>query len=104
MDAHVSNNLFRCNSHFYCYMIYRWAFYWPAIDAATKDFFGADTPSSSDLIRNTSLVIFNSHFSLNYPRPLVPAMIEAGGMQIKKTADPLTNVVQILLCAFWSII
>ncbi|KAJ9601567.1 hypothetical protein L9F63_000310 [Diploptera punctata] len=31
----------------------------------------------------TSLVLFNSHFSISYPRPLLPNAIQIGGMHIK---------------------
>ncbi|KAJ9601566.1 hypothetical protein L9F63_000309, partial [Diploptera punctata] len=31
----------------------------------------------------TSLVLFNSHFSISYPRPLLPNAIQMGGMHIK---------------------
>ncbi|KAL3266347.1 hypothetical protein HHI36_010525 [Cryptolaemus montrouzieri] len=34
-------------------------------------------------ISNTSLLLANSHFSLTYPRPLVPGVIEVGGIHIE---------------------
>jgi glucuronosyltransferase len=67
------------------------------IDAATKDFFGPETPPAAELLKNTSLIILNSHFSLNYPRPFVPAVIEAGGMQIKKNNDPLPKARRVII-------
>jgi hypothetical protein len=70
----------------------RWAFYLPSVDVATKQYFGPDTPPVSELIKTTSLVILNTHFSFNFPRPFVPAVVEAGGMQIKKNFDPLSKV------------
>jgi glucuronosyltransferase len=45
--------------------------------------FGDDVPSLSDIARNTSLLLVNSHFSLNRPRPLVPGIVEVGGLHIK---------------------
>ncbi|PSN40298.1 hypothetical protein C0J52_18611 [Blattella germanica] len=35
------------------------------------------------MVRNTSLLMINSHFSMNYPRPEVPNLIEVGGIHLK---------------------
>jgi glucuronosyltransferase len=43
---------------------------------------GHDLPSLRDIARNTSLIFTNSHFSLNIPRPMVPGMVEVGGLHI----------------------
>lgn len=45
--------------------------------------FGDDVPSPSDIARNTSLLLVNTHFSLNGPRPLVPGIVEVGGLHIR---------------------
>lgn len=47
-------------------------------------YFGQDTPDLAELARNTSLLLVNSHFSLNSPRPLVPGVVEIGGMHIPR--------------------
>lgn len=44
---------------------------------------GNDMPPLSDIARNTSLLLVNSHFSLNRPRPLVPGIVEVGGLHLK---------------------
>ncbi|XP_069681772.1 UDP-glycosyltransferase UGT5-like isoform X2 [Periplaneta americana] len=44
---------------------------------------GPDVPWLSEIARNTSLVLVNTHFSLNWPRPLVPGVVEVGGIHIK---------------------
>jgi len=31
----------------------------------------------------------NQHFTLNYPRPLLPSIIEVGGMHVSREAKPL---------------
>lgn len=41
-----------------------------------------------------SLILLNSHFSLNYAQPLLPNMIEVAGMHVKKEADPLPSDIQ----------
>lgn len=50
-------------------------------------------PPLDTLKRNVALVLLNTHFSLNYPRPYVPNMIEVGGMHIKRTTSPLPEVI-----------
>jgi glucuronosyltransferase len=45
--------------------------------------FGDDVPSLSDIARNTNLLLVNTHFSLNRPRPLVPGIVEVGGLHMK---------------------
>ncbi|KAJ4448921.1 hypothetical protein ANN_00313 [Periplaneta americana] len=45
--------------------------------------FGEDYPSLDELQRNTSLMLVNSHFSVNTPRPAVPTFVEVGGLHIK---------------------
>jgi glucuronosyltransferase len=44
---------------------------------------GNDVPPLSDIARNTSLLLVNTHFSLNRPRPLVPGIVEVGGLHLK---------------------
>ncbi|KAF2881519.1 hypothetical protein ILUMI_24653 [Ignelater luminosus] len=44
--------------------------------------FRNDLPPLRNIAINASLVLVNSHFSLNLPRPLVPAVIEVGGLHI----------------------
>ncbi|KAJ9587119.1 hypothetical protein L9F63_028308, partial [Diploptera punctata] len=48
-----------------------------------NQYFGEDVPSLSELVRNTSLLLLNTHFTLNRPRPLLPSVIEVGGLHIK---------------------
>jgi len=44
---------------------------------------GNDVPPLSDIARNTSLLLVNTHFSLTRPRPLVPGIVEVGGLHLK---------------------
>lgn len=41
-------------------------------------------PSISSLAKNFSVILTNSHFSINQVRPFVPQIIEVGGLHIKK--------------------
>ncbi|XP_004524829.1 UDP-glucuronosyltransferase 1-6 [Ceratitis capitata] len=43
----------------------------------------------SEMKKNVSLIFVNSHFSEGPIRPLVPGMVEIGGIQIKEKPDPL---------------
>jgi hypothetical protein len=62
------------------------------MEDAAKEFFPSTFPCIEELERNISLVIYNNHFSLNGARPLVPGLIEAGGMHIKQTSESLSKV------------
>jgi len=44
---------------------------------------GNGVPPLTDIARNTSLLFVNTHFSLNRPRPLVPGIVEVGGLHLK---------------------
>ncbi|KAJ3658313.1 hypothetical protein Zmor_010058 [Zophobas morio] len=52
-----------------------------------KKYFGADVPPFQDFAMNMSLLLVYQHFSLNFPRPLVPGVVEVGGMHIGPTND-----------------
>ncbi|KAJ4434825.1 hypothetical protein ANN_23396 [Periplaneta americana] len=43
---------------------------------------GNQLPPLREISKNTSLVLVNSHFSINIPRPMVPGVIEVGGLHI----------------------
>nr|CAD7199350.1 unnamed protein product [Timema douglasi] len=40
-------------------------------------------PYVDDLVKRTSLVFLNNHFSYNFPRPYVPNIVEVGGFHVK---------------------
>lgn len=52
--------------------------------AAAKAYFGNDLPPLSEIQKNISLMLVNSHFTYSLPRPLVPNIIEVGGMFLGK--------------------
>lgn len=43
-----------------------------------------NAPPLFEIMKDTSLVLINSHVSIELPRPMVPNMIEIGGFQMKK--------------------
>lgn len=53
-----------------------------------------ELPSYEKLRQNVSLITGNFHFSDGTIRPLVPAFIEVGGIQVKPKADPLDKDLQ----------
>ena len=69
--------------------------YYLYVDIPTNEIvrrnFGEDVPDLSEIAKNTSLVLVNSHFSLNAPRPLVPGVVEVGGIHISPP-KPLPKV------------
>ncbi|XP_050427170.1 UDP-glucosyltransferase 2-like [Adelges cooleyi] len=72
------------NTFYYVYFKIAWKYYseWPA-DEFLKENFGPNTPYINDILYNTSMVFVNGHFSLDGPRPLVPNMVEIGGVHLK---------------------
>ena len=62
----------------------------PTNDIARRHF-GDDMPNLSEIAKKTSLVLVNSHPSLNGPRPLVPGVVEVGGIHINPP-KPLPKV------------
>lgn len=63
-------------------VVYYFMFEKPAYELARK-YFGQSLPPLSDIAKNTSLLLVNAHFSLNHPRPLVPNIVEVGGIHLK---------------------
>ncbi|KAJ1532204.1 hypothetical protein ONE63_000824 [Megalurothrips usitatus] len=55
---------------------------WPS-DTVVREFFGADTPSLSELTSRTSLILVNNHVSLNPARPVPPNVVHVGGIHLK---------------------
>ncbi|KAJ6640035.1 UDP-glycosyltransferase UGT5 [Pseudolycoriella hygida] len=71
--------------------------YMPKQAKVYNEIFPDPKPTLDELLRNVSLVLVNSHFSLQFPRPYVPNMIEVGGLQINQTPKKLpTDLQQIL--------
>jgi glucuronosyltransferase len=63
-------------------LYYRKFHHLPIMDSIAQKYFGKSTPLPSEIEKNISLVMVNTHYSLDYPKPLVPAMITVGGMHI----------------------
>lgn len=59
-----------------------------------RKYFGEDLPPLREIAKNTSLTLVNSHFTLNQPRPFVPAVVEVGGLFVPPSAKPLPQVMK----------
>lgn len=59
-----------------------------AIDYPAEKFarkaFGDDLPPLSDIANNMSLLLINTYFALDRPKPIVPGFVEVGGMFVGK--------------------
>lgn len=62
-----------------------------------EKFFGRRIPDLDDLAKNLSLIMLNTHHSLNGVRPLLPGVIEVGGMHLDHTRKPIPHVSSIIL-------
>lgn len=80
------------NALHYAYFKLAWTYHseWPA-DELLRENFGPDTPYVGDIVRNTSMVFVNGHHALDGPGPLVPNMVEIGGIHLKRP-EPIPKV------------
>ncbi|XP_068228236.1 UDP-glycosyltransferase UGT5-like [Palaemon carinicauda] len=53
------------------------------LDGVVQRFLKDPFVSLSEVEKNVSLVLVNSHYSLGYPRPLLPNVVEVGGMHCR---------------------
>lgn len=49
-----------------------------------KKYFGQSLPPLVDIVRNTSLLLLNRHFSVSKPAPNLPVIIEVGGLHVQE--------------------
>nr|XP_053655223.1 UDP-glucosyltransferase 2-like [Cherax quadricarinatus] len=53
------------------------------LDGVVQRFLGDPSVSLSEVEKNVSLVLVNSHYSLGHPRPMLPNVVEVGGMHCR---------------------
>lgn len=60
-------------------------YYLPKQDAIMRKHFNDsnDLPSLSELEHTTSAVLINQHLSTSYPKPLMPSVVQVGGIHVK---------------------
>ncbi|ODN00424.1 UDP-glucuronosyltransferase 2B23 [Orchesella cincta] len=62
--------------------------YEPKVEAIYREKLGNDIPSVSEILGNASLILSNGHFSLHSPKPLMPDIVDVGGLH-SRPANPL---------------
>lgn len=81
------------NTLMYLHALYFYKFYSEnKYDSLVPAFFGQRAPRIDQVVRNASILFLNSHRSLNGARPMVPSVIEIGGLNVKPSADELPKV------------
>lgn len=60
-------------------------------------------PSITDLGKSTALVLVNNHFSISYPKPMMPNYVQVGGMHVKppKSLPAVSTLVYTLHIVRW---
>jgi glucuronosyltransferase len=60
-------------------------YYLPGQDAIMRKHFNDsnDLPSLSEIEHSTSILLINQHFSISYPKPLMPSVVHVGGIHVK---------------------
>lgn len=59
--------------------------------------YGDGIPDVEEIAQNVSLILVNYHFSFGGPRPLVPQVVEIGGVHIKDKDTPLPENIKTVL-------
>ncbi|CAG9797606.1 unnamed protein product [Chironomus riparius] len=71
------------------FIMFRTFFYYRAKSVYNYNFPPDRYRSYDEMIRNVSLVLVNTHFTSSGPRPLLPNLVEVGGLQVKPNPAPL---------------
>lgn len=53
------------------------------LDAVTGPFFEVDIPPPQEIERKANMIFSHAHFALTFPRPMLPDMIEIGGIHCR---------------------
>jgi UDP:flavonoid glycosyltransferase YjiC (YdhE family) len=69
-------------------------YFYPQQESLKNQFFGPGLPHIKSLRRSASLVLVNNHFTMNYPRPLVPNFVEVGGMHVQPPKGELSEEIK----------
>lgn len=77
-------------------LVYRTVFNWWT-DYLVGKHLGDGIPSVNEIVKNSSLFLINSHFSLFQPRPLVPGIVEIGGFHVGESLKKLPEDLERIL-------
>lgn len=53
---------------------------YPTSDQIIREYIGENVPSVASLRRDINMIFVNTHFSINFPRPYLPDVVEIGGI------------------------
>ena len=71
-------------------------------EAIYRKHLGQDLPGVDDILANVSMILTNSHFSFNFPRPTMPDVVEIGAVHCRP-GRPLPKVINTSLNSFKSL-
>ncbi|XP_023036443.1 UDP-glycosyltransferase UGT5 [Drosophila willistoni] len=69
-------------------------YYLPKQAEIYREFFPHNKHNFYEMRRNASLVLINQHFSLGFPRPYAPNMIEVAGLHVDDNQKPLPPAIE----------
>ncbi|KAK9870918.1 hypothetical protein WA026_009880 [Henosepilachna vigintioctopunctata] len=78
--------------NFYYHMMYQ--LYFESNKALLEHHLGTKIPDLAAMTRNTSLILINSHFSFSFSRPLVPGVVEIGGIHMQSAEKKLPENIE----------
>ncbi|XP_047109550.1 UDP-glucosyltransferase 2-like [Schistocerca piceifrons] len=86
------------NTYYYLRLYHTWfCGVPPKQESLMREVFGTEPPSIYETERNYSLRIVGNHFSLEYPRPQLPNVVEITGLQVSTKIEKLPKNIQDLL-------
>jgi glucuronosyltransferase len=65
--------------------------YHPKMEKVYRDLIDPNLPSIKEIEANASIILSNSHVSFTKPRPLMPDIVEVGGLHLK-SSKPVPKV------------
>lgn len=80
--------------YLYSHVVFRWVD--REATAIGRKYFGPDVPDADSVMRNTSLVFVNGHYTVDLPRPLLPNFVDIGGIHLVEP-KPLPKVIPNIL-------
>ncbi|XP_066999951.2 UDP-glucosyltransferase 2 isoform X1 [Anabrus simplex] len=66
----------------------------PAQEKVMRKHFGSAPPPVAETERNKSLLLVYNHWSLDYPRPLLPNVVQITGLHLKQSTSPLPQKIK----------
>ena len=66
---------------------------YPIHEKIDRSHLGENVPSIDTILSNASMILSNSHFSLTFPRPYLPDVVDIGGSH-RRPGNTLPKVLQ----------